>query len=148
MKQAVKVYRLDGEIALGLTRARLSVTTSPCPSETDEAKAFHRWLELNKIDHTHIGNESNGGTRAAMIRGAKLKAMGQSRGFPDYLIFPTAKSGRRICLAVELKRRYGGRTSPEQKRWLNILSDAGFLTGVCKGAIQAMEFVTKQIERY
>ena len=107
-----------------------------CPTEYAECQVFHQWLELNHIRHTHIGNESQIGGRAGIIRGAKLKAIGQSKGFPDYLL---AVNGQLV--AIEMKRQTGGRLSPEQKDWINVLSACNVDTYVCYGANQAIETV-------
>ena len=107
-----------------------------CPTEYAECQVFHQWLELNHIRHTHIGNESQIGGRAGIIRGAKLKAIGQSKGFPDYLLIVNNK-----LIAIEMKRQTGGRLSPEQKQWLEALTGCGVKCFVCRGANQAIETV-------
>lgn len=106
------------------------------PTEYAECQVFHQWLELNHIRHTHIGNESQIGGRAGIIRGAKLKAIGQSKGFPDYLLIVNDK-----LIAIEMKRQSGGRLSPEQKDWINALGACNIGTYVCYGANQAIETV-------
>ena len=112
--------------------------TSNCPTEYSECQAFHHYLEMKGIPHTHIGNESQLGGRAGIIRGAKLKAIGQSKGFPDYLL---AVNGQLV--AIEMKRQNGGRLSPEQKEWLETLTDCGVKCFVCRGAESAIETVEK-----
>ena len=117
------------------------------PSEYDECRAFHQWLQLKRIPHTHIGNESQMGGRSGAMRGARLKAIGQSRGFPDYLLFPQTKQGR-LCIAVEMKRQKGGRASEFQTAWLETLQGAGFACKVCHGAGEAIDFVMATINGY
>lgn len=107
-----------------------------CPTEYAECQVFHRWLELNHIRHTHIGNESQIGGRAGIIRGARLKAIGQSKGFPDYLVIVNNQ-----LIAIEMKRRKGGRLEPEQADWLESLESCGVKTYVCQGAEEAIELV-------
>lgn len=121
-------------------------TTKGIPLEDDECKTFHRWLQLNYIPHTHIANESRGGSRAAMIRGAKLKAMGQSAGVWDYEIFLpikgiTGEVDAYQLVKIEMKRTKGGRLSEEQKEWGDIYEKAGIPCAVCKGAKEAIEQV-------
>lgn len=53
------------------------------PTETQECEAFHQWLELMHIPHHHCANESQSGRKDAIIRNARNKRMGQSRGFWD-----------------------------------------------------------------
>lgn len=117
-----------------------------CPLEDDECIVFSQWLTLNKIPHSHIGNESRSSSKNAMIRGAKLKRMGQSRGVWDYEIYIPFKgvTGTVDCYElakVEMKRKVGGRTSPEQRAWGRIYEKAGIPCKVCKGADEAIEFV-------
>lgn len=116
------------------------------PKEDEECFAFSDWLKLNNIPHAHIANESNSSSKSAMIRGAKLKKMGQSRGVWDYDIFVPIKGieGNVDCyqeLRVEMKRRHGGVVSIEQKEWGKIYELAGTPCKVCKGADEAIKFV-------
>lgn len=117
-----------------------------CPLEDDECIVFSQWLSLNNIPHSHIGNESRSSSKNAMIRGAKLKRMGQSRGVWDYEIYIPFKgiTGTVDCYEVakiEMKRQFGGKTSPEQKAWGRIYEKAGIPCKICKGADEAIDFV-------
>ena len=114
-----------------------------CPTEYAECQVFHQWLELNHIRHTHIGNESQIGGRAGIIRGAKLKAIGQSKGFPDYLLIVNDK-----LIAIEMKRQKGGKVSDEQRDWLDALAKAGVEGYIAHGANEAMEIVQRYIGRW
>lgn len=114
------------------------MANTSCPTEYQECQVFHRYLELKGIKHTHIGNESQLGGRAGIIRGTKLKAIGQSRGFPDYLLVVNSQ-----LVAIEMKRQKGGHTSPEQKQWLEALTGCGVKCFVCRGANQAIETVER-----
>ena len=75
------------------------------------------------------------------------KAMGMSKGFPDYLIFlpnPRSKFGDVIPIAIEMKRAdKRAKVTAEQTEWLNILGGAGFKTAVCYGCDQAIDFLIK-----
>lgn len=110
--------------------------------ETEHAKALHQWLTLMRLPHTHIANEGTGG-RAGMIRQGKLKAMGVSKGFPDFIILlPTAwTNSQPLNVAIELKRPDGGHLAPEQARWLNILASYGWKTCVAHGWQEAKDFI-------
>lgn len=114
-----------------------------CLSEYDECVAFHQWLTAKRYKHAHISNESQSGGTNAMIRGAKLKRIGQSKGFPDYIIICHQKGHPDYLdiVAVEMKRQHGGTLSDEQAQWLSALDEAGIWTGVCKGADDAIAFV-------
>lgn len=80
----------------------------------------------------------NGGKRA--IKTARdMKAEGVRKGVPDlFLAYPhNGYSG----LFIEMKKRYGGRVSPEQKAYIEALRGKGYKVEVCKGcddAYQAM----------
>ena len=116
------------------------------PLEDEEVMAFHQWLALNHIPHSHIPNETWGSTPAMKARAIKMKRMGTSKGFPDLLVFVPVygidgdPDAYQMC-AVEMKRIKNSRTSQEQKEWLGILSASGVLCAVCKGAGEAIEFI-------
>jgi len=117
------------------------------PTEDQECEVFASWLKLNNIPHAHIANESRSSSRNAMIRGAKLKRMGQSRGVWDYEIWLPIKNlvdgeiDDYQLLKIEMKRKKGGTVSPEQKAWGKIYEIAGIPCKVCKGAEEAIAFV-------
>lgn len=101
-------------------------------SETGEQEAVIQYCDLMHIPIVHIPNE---GKRSASY-GAKLKRAGLRRGFPD-LFIPLARNGYH-GLFIEMK--YGkGKTSPEQKEWLECLSDNEYKAVVCYGAQEAIQ---------
>ena len=123
------------------------------PLEDDECIAFSDWLKINNIPHCHIANESRSSSRSAMIRGAKLKRMGQSRGVWDYEVYIPIKgiTGRVDCyelVKIEMKRRKGGTVSPEQKQWGKIYELAGVNCKICKGADEAIKYVKSIMNEY
>ena len=131
------------------------------PTEDQEAEALAQWLRLKKLPFTHIANESGRG-RTAMLRTAKLKRMGQSKGFPDYLIaipshipyLEVIEDGgncieRRVdkrLIAIELKRQKGGHVSPSQRGWIKILHSAGIEAVVCHGFEEAKKFIEERLK--
>ena len=82
-----------------------------------------------------------------MIRGAKLKRMGQARGVWDYEIWIPQYSvvDNEIddyqLVKIEMKRQHGGTVSPEQKEWQKIYETAGVPCKICRGSEEAIEFV-------
>jgi hypothetical protein len=98
------------------------------PSEDFEAKRLTAYLTAKGWRHTHIANEG-GGKR----RGAKNKAMGTSKGVPDYLILHPSAG----IVFIELKKIRGGRTSAEQKEWISALNAAGIPARVCNGFLES-----------
>lgn len=120
------------------------------PLEDDECIAFSQWLTLKGIPHAHIANESRSSSRNAMIRGAKLKRMGQSRGVWDYEIYIPVKGVTGAVdsyepVKIEMKRVKNGRISLEQKKWGEIYNKAGLRCKVCKGAKDAIKYVEEVI---
>lgn len=111
--------------------------TVAIPTEQQEAEALAIWLTVHGYTFTHIPNET-GSDPAARRRAVRMKRAGVSKGFPDYLIF---KDGKKW--AIELKRRKGGRASPEQRKWLGILAAHGFIAAVCNGCDEAVAFLTE-----
>lgn len=116
------------------------------PLEDDECIVFSNWLKLNNIPHAHIANESRSSSRNALIRGAKLKKMGQSKGVWDYEVFIPIKgiTGTVDCyqqVKIEMKRKKGGTVSAEQKAWGKIYELAGIPCKICKGVTEAIDFV-------
>lgn len=119
------------------------------PPEYEECVNFVQWLRLRSIPHAHCANESQSGTRNAMIRGARLKRIGQSRGVFDYEVYvpKIQKDGstKYKLLKIEMKRRKGGRVSAEQRRWQEIYEAAKIPCAICNGAGEAIEFVEKHL---
>ena len=117
-----------------------------CPLEDDECILFSEWLKVNKIPHAHIANESRSSSRNALIRGAKLKRMGQSRGVWDYEVYIPHRgiTGSVDCyeiIKIEMKRQKGGTISQEQKEWGKIYEMSGIPCKVCKGAKEAIDYI-------
>ena len=80
------------------------------------------------------------------VRAIKMKKMGTSKGFPDLLVFipvygTTGDVDAYQMCAIEMNRKTGGRTSTEQKEWLDILQASGVMCAVCKGADEAIAFI-------
>ena len=116
------------------------------PTEYEECLALVDWLRVNHIPHHHCASESQSGSRNAMIRGAKLKRMGQSRGYWDYDIYVPIKgiTGDVDCyelIKIEMKRKKGSQISDEQKEWQKIYEMAGIRCKICYGADDAIEFI-------
>ena len=115
-----------------------STTRDPLPTEQAECTALARWLDRYRICYTHV---PMGGARDRR-QGATLRAMGAKPGVPDYLIFtpPPSPSGKKLRgVAVEMKRRDGGRLSDAQHEMANNLGRCGWLVIVAHGAEDAVE---------
>ena len=94
-----------------------------------------RWPELELMHHI-----PNGGSRNR-IEAARLKAQGVKSGVPD-IFLPVARNGRH-GLYIELKRRAGGKVSPEQEKMIRNLNQQGYMAVVCKGWNAAADVIEK-----
>lgn len=73
------------------------------------------------------------------IRGKLLKNEGLRAGVPD-MFLPVACNNYH-GLFIEMKIRKGGKVSPKQKEWMNVLSRQGYKTAVCEGFGEARKTV-------
>ena len=85
----------------------------------------------------------NGGRRDP-IEAKHLKEQGVKAGVPD-MFLPVAKSGYH-GLYIEMKRRYGGVVSEDQKRWLGKLRIQRYKVEVCKGYMEAADLIEAYLE--
>ena len=117
--------------------------SAPVPTEHVEAVQLMRLVHLHESQHPalkRLFHVPNGGLRGKASAG-KLKAEGVRAGVPDYLlptdgyarINGTGPFNRYLGLALELKRRKGGRVSDEQRDWLDWFDDNGWRVAVCNG---------------
>lgn len=122
------------------------------PTEDQEQEAFVQWLRLKGYPHFRVPNETY--TRSWSQK-AKNKKLGVSSGVPDLaVIVPTTAIAERYAVSrdyeawygsrlvfIEMKRKKGGVTSENQKKWIKTLNEAGIQTVVCKGCDAAIEFI-------
>ena len=108
-----------------------------CPTEAQEQTALAHWLDARGVVWCHV---PNGGARASWT-GRALKAQGAKKGVPDVLVFTPPDGKAFYGVAIELKRKKGGRLKPEQVQWLEDLNRCGWLTECCAGADEAIKFL-------
>lgn len=117
------------------------------PSEHDEQVRLLEWSEwmarTKSSDYALLFAIPNGGQRNK-VTAAKLKAEGVKPGVPD-LFLPVPK-GIYTGLFIEMKRRKGGRVSPDQVKWLAELMSRGYKCIVARGCDQAIEAITYYME--
>ena len=106
--------------------------TLPKPTEDEEQVVIKQFCELSKIPLVHIPNEG----KRSHATGAKLKAMGLQKGFPD-LFIPEARNGYH-GLFIELKRDRTRHPTKEQLAWISHLNEKGYYAVVCYGAVAAI----------
>ena len=113
--------------------------------EADEQEAFFRWVAWAQNAHPELEmffHVPNGGKRDSS-EAAHMKRLGVRAGVPD-LILPAAASGFH-GLFIELKAQ-GGRTTAEQKKWIERLRAAGYRAEVCVGWISAVKTVCEYLK--
>lgn len=106
-------------------------------TEKDEQIALFDWAQYRTDLQLmfHIVNEG----RRSVQHTASLIRQGMKQGVPD-IFLPVAK-GRYHGLFIELKRKYGGRQTPEQKAWQTALLEQGYAACVCKGFDEAKDTI-------
>ena len=119
------------------------------PYEDQEQEAFVKWLDDNGYPRFRVPNETYTKSHKQRIKNKKL---GVSSGVPDLAVIvpdvwyvygenvpPNTYTSRLVF--IEMKRKKGGVTSVNQKRWIKTLNKAGVETVVCKGCDAAIEFI-------
>jgi hypothetical protein len=105
------------------------------PSEHQEQVAVVQWLRRRGLIFFAVPNGAKMGAR----EGSKMKKEGMQKGIPDLLILNPP-------IALEMKRREGGRLSPEQEEWGRVFESLGWSWVVgygAKDAIQKIEAILK-----
>ena len=110
----------------------------PVRSEESEQIALCKWLDFTGANYCHV---PNGGLRSR-LEAVRFKRMGVRPGMPDILIFSVPVGLPCNGVAIELKRRQGGRVTPVQKLMLERLEEDGWITRVCRGSDEAIDFLT------
>lgn len=130
------------------------MTKVECPIEDIECEVFHNWLELYNIPHTHIPNESKSQTKAAIIRGKKLKRMGVSPGYWDYDVYipvldVDGSLGGYELVKIEMKRakKSLSTVTKSQKDWGEVYELTGIEKYICYGAEEAEARVSEVYAR-
>jgi|LSQX01.1.fsa_nt_gb hypothetical protein len=118
------------------------------PTEDQEQMVLAEWLDMKGLLWMHCPNESKRPRKQNprtgkwySLQGQKLKRMGMKAGFPDVIIFDPPPGTKIPGVAIELKRRKGGRVSDSQKEWLTALKGRGWAVAVCHGAGEAIKFL-------
>lgn len=99
-----------------------------------------RWPALEMLIHYPSGGKRPYG------EAGKMKGLGTKAGVPD-LILPVPR-GQYHGLFIEMKRpdKSKARTSPEQKEWIRMLNEEGFLAVICYGQDEAKETIIDYLD--
>lgn len=111
----------------------------PGITEDSEQETVVKYCQLIGAKIVHVPNEG----KRTKTYGAKMKALGLSKGFPD-LFLPIAKKGFHGLL-IELKRDRSCHPTKEQVEWIKYLNGQGYFAVVCYGALAAMEEIRKYL---
>ena len=117
--------------------------------ESDDQKAFIKWLRLKKISHFAPMNENlYGGILRQHLKPALasmliaiienfLKAMGKRKGVSDIVVLlPRART-----VFIELKRDQKSKLTKEQIAWKEEVELLGFQYYLCVGVDQAINLI-------
>jgi len=108
----------------------------PCPTEEQEMLTLAEYLDARgDLLWCHVPNERH--AKPQYLH--KLRRLGVKKGVPDVLILEPMRTIPGV--AIELKRRRGGKESPEQRAWIQDLRDRGWVAYCCYGADQAINVV-------
>lgn len=116
------------------------------PTESVEQQCLIRWAayQMGKYPELallfHVPNEGKRGKAT----GGRMIAEGLRKGVPD-LCLPVPR-GQYSGLFVEMKRREGGRVSPEQRWWIDRLREQGYRAEICKGWEAAAETILQYLK--
>ena len=108
-------------------------------TETQFSISVARYLTAKGALFTHCANER----KTSPMAGAKLKAMGQSKGVPDFLVFNSNRTFN--GLAIELKVKYN-KPTPEQLQWLSNLEKQGWKTLWSRSLDEVLEVIDGYFE--
>ncbi len=119
------------------------------PTERQEQKDIFDWAKKAKVFCPELEllyattNKGGGGIKGGASRRSASVA-GLKNGVPD-ICLPVARTGFH-GLYVELKKRHGGKVSPEQEEWLRKLQEQGYKAVIAKGADEAIEIILDYME--
>ena len=107
------------------------------PLEGQEQEEFAAWLDAMGLIWAHIPNERKATVRVVV----ELERQGLKKGFPDNFI--AEPRGKYHGLFIELKRakKSLSRKSIEQRKWIKMLNDKGYMAVFCYGAEEAKRAV-------
>ena len=127
-------------------RIKRTMLTDWQPSEETEQITVMEWASLMAKQAPELDllfHIANGGERHPAVA-QKLKKAGVKKGVPD-LFLPVARGGAH-GLWVEMKRRKGGKVSPEQKEWMSALEAQGYVCVVAHGSDEACDAIWQYLE--
>lgn len=131
---------------IAIARATADAGLDWQPTEEQEQAAIFEWVQLMTPQYPELDllfHVPNGGLRSKP-EAVRMKKTGVKPGVPD-LCLPVPR-GESHGLFIELKRKHGGKVSPDQKAWIEALTDQGYYAEVCRGAEEACDLITAYLE--
>lgn len=102
-------------------------------SEHAEQVALRQYCDLKQLPYFAVPSE----TYTTSWNQKRInRAKGVVKGIPDFWVVVKDK-----LLAIEMKKKKGGRVSPEQEYWIEKLLLVGVRAKVCKGADEAIAYI-------
>jgi VRR-NUC domain len=137
---------VDGKIInnkfLSRDEDELALNKQNMPEHWEQCQLLN-WLRSQPIKQLNrIFAIPNAGNRHPGYA-AKMAQEGLTKGVPD-LLLPVARGGYH-GLFVEMKRRRGGKLSPEQKQKIADFSEEGYCCVVTKGYHQAIRSIVSYL---
>jgi hypothetical protein len=130
---ALQIFTVRQERIVSLRPHKRAIWDAKNPWEAVEAADVADYLHARRDLEWwyHTPNERSSPKQAKL-----LATQGVRSGVPDYSIdHPFTLDGITFGgVKIELKRRKGSRTTPEQKAWLEHYRKTGWIAEVCKGA--------------
>ena len=120
------------------------MNTIKVPIEHDEQVKVIQWCDAHPDRRVSRIYSHLNGLRAPIGAVIKAKASGGRKGIPD--LFLPIPCGQYHGLYIEMKRIKGGSLTPEQKDWIEFLSDSGYKAIACKGHESAIEVIKEYLE--
>lgn len=115
-------------------------------SEDQEQEIVIQWKELmvNRFPKLkYLLHVPNGGSRHP-LEAVKLRRMGVVPGVSD-LFLPVARHGYH-GIWIEMKRKHGGRLSPDQKDWIEGMREEGYKAERANGADEAISILEEYLK--
>lgn len=119
----------------------------PNKSEAKEQAEFVQWCR----EQGHKVCATAQSTYTTSWKAINLNTtLGVVKGLPDVIVVVNEKyraNKKPLLVFVEMKRRFGGTVSKEQKEWIAILGKCpGVKARVCRGAFDAVEYISNFME--
>ena len=113
------------------------------PLEVWEQEQTFLWINSHKIHEPrlHLAYGTLNGVRLSVGLRLKMKRQGNRAGVPDIVLPAKSHCEKYPGLYIELKRTKGGVVSKDQKEYMGLLKEEGYMVVVCKGHREAIDMI-------